>query len=555
MKLKLFLLFSFMLTSGIQLYSQQSPQRKTMQGVSNPTQVASSNNQGFNIQKSPSIIIKSTPRDTITIRFEYGNNGEIKKIESKNKAGITETFSFQYLRSKIIYTFVSANNETSVDSVYLTDGLITKDANYSYIYENRKLVEIKSPSRIGDHYTIRYDEAGNAIEQIRVIPPMMKDDDEVTQVGTYTYDETLKSKFFFSTDWYFCPISSFGDDLYGLPSGSLFGLGSSNLVTKVVNNSKYYTSKYSYLTFDESGYPTHYTISELETVIDENYEETTNINDEVRKETGKSTLFADYKITYIIPVNVINGKWGCVDKNGKQIISCNLDTATYKDFSFDGKVISCTKSGIKIRMDTAGNMLSLETNAGNSYNTICDAIKVGDVEAIKKFIDFGVDLNIQYKYRYKDQWNDQMMDGYPIDLLMNIETKNDGIRKNIAELFSLFIKNGLNINANTSFYTLLVQVIRGDFSKDDKIKMLQILIDNNANVNEIGKNGNTPLMELCIMLTVFQHKCSDVYDISKFLIEHGANPTIKNAAGNSAIKMIKKSDCYELIELLNKKEK
>ena len=558
MKLKLFFLFAFFLTSSIEIYSQQTPQRKTPKGSSNATQNANINNKVSpykdNLLKLPSVIIKSTARDTLTIRFEYGNNGEIKQIESKNKVGITQTFSFQYLKSKIIYTYVSADDSTNIDTLYMSDGLITKDNYYSYIYDNRKLVEIKSKYRTGDHYTIQYDEAGNAIEQVRVIPPMMKDDEKVTQVGLYTYDETIKAKFFFSTDWYFCPISSLVNDLYGMPSGSLLGLGSSNLVTKVVNDSQFHACKFDYLSFDESGYPTHYTISELETVIDENYEETTNINDEVRKETGKSTLLTDYKISYIIPVDIKNGKWGCVDKNMKQIISYKFDTATYKDLSFDGKTILCKKSDFNISMDTVGNMLSLKT-FNKSYNTICDAIVSGDVDAIKNFIDFGVNLNVQYKYRNKTYWVDNVLDDYPISLLLNIDSKNYGVKKNISELFGLFIKNGFNINDKTSFYTIIVQVVRGDFSKDDKIKMLQILLDNHANVNEIGKNGNTPLMELCIMQTVFQNKCSDISDVSKFLIEHGADPTIKTPAGNTAIKMAKKSNCNELIELLNKKKK
>jgi hypothetical protein len=555
MKLKLFFLLTFFLTSSIDIYTQQTPQRKTQHGSSNATQNVNTNNQVSpytdNLLKLPSIITKSTAHDTLTIRFEYGNSGEIKHIVSKNQTGIAETLSFQYLRSKIIYTLVSADNETSVDSIYVSDGLITKDPNYTYIYANRKLVEIKSKSGIGDHYTIQYDEAGNAIEQLRVIPPLTKDDEEVTQVATYKYDETLKAKFFFSTDWFFGPFSSFDDDVYRLPSASLFGLGSNNLVKEVTNDSKIGGYQYKYLSFDESGYPMHYAIYEVET--NKLFDDYGNTKEIEFKENGKSELLADYQISYIVPVNVINSKWGCVDKNMKQIIPYKFDTATYKDFSFDGKAISCTKSGIRICMDTVGNMLSLNTNAGKSYKTICDAIVTGDVDAIKNFIDLGVDLNAQNKYRNKNYWVDNIIDGYPGELLMT--TTNLEIKKNIVELLGLFIDHGFNINSKDQVYNIIAQVIRSEFSKDNKIKMLQIILDNHANVNEIGKNGHTPLMELCIMQTVFQNNCSDVYDVPKFLIEQGADPTIKNAAGNTAIKMIKKSDCKELIELLSKKKK
>jgi hypothetical protein len=536
MKTKLVLLFVFLSTRSIELYAQQP------QGSSNANQIAIPNHQVSpyqdNLVKLPFVIMKSTALDTLTIRFDYGNENEIRQIESKNKAGITETISFRYVKSKIIYTQETIDDETKIDTLYTNDGLITEDPNYSYIYSNRKLVKIKSRYSFGDHYNIRYDEAGNAIEMIRIIPPLMKGDEKVTQLFTFDYDETLKARFFFTTDWYFCPIYSFSDDGYELPSASLFGLGSNNLVKESGNGRIDASFFYEYLSFDESGYPTHYTISQSSDY-----------------KPGKQVV-ADYKISYIIPVNIVNGKWGCVDKNSSQIIPYKFDTATYKDFSFNGKVISCTKSGIRICMDTVGNMLSLKTNAGKSYNTICDAITSGDVIAIKNFIDFGVNLNAQYKYRYKDFWNDNIRDGYPGELLLT--SVNLDIKKAIAELFGLFIAHGFNINDKTSFYSMIVQVIRSEFSKDDKIKMLQMLIDNHANVNEIGKNSNTALMELCDNQRVFGiSSCTDVYDIAKFLIENGADPAIKNPQGNTAEKISKKTNCNELIDLLiqNKKKK
>jgi hypothetical protein len=290
------------------------------------------------------------------------------------------------------------------------------------------------------------------------------------------------------------------------------------------------------LSFDESGYPTHYVI-----------------NDKSNYQTG-SSIHADYKISYIVPVDVKNGNWGCVDKNGNQLISYKFDTATYKDVSFDGKVISCTKSGIKICMDTVGNRLCLKTKAGKSYNTICDAITLGDIEAINYFIDFGVDLNAQYKYRNKTYWTDDVIDGYPVELLLN--SANLDIKKNVVELLGLFVDHGLNITNKTSFYTMMAEVVRIKFPKDDKINLLKILLDNHANVNEMGENRNTPLMELCdIQATYGTSSCSDVYDVAKFLIEHGADPTIKNVEGNTAIKIAKKTNCKELIDLFNQSKK
>jgi len=540
MKVKLFFLFALLLTIGIEMFAQQIPQRKTPQGSSNSARKAKPDNLvpvfKDNLLKLPSVITKSGAYDTLTIRFQYGNMGEIKHIESKNEVGLTETFSFRHLKSKIIYTYVTVDDSTIIDTLYTNDGLLTKDHYYSYIYENRKLVEIKPTSCLGNHYTIFYDDAGNAIEQVRVLPPLWKGDEEVTQTAVYKYDEALKTKFFFSTDWYFCPLSSNVDDVYRLPSGSLFGIGSENLVKEVMNNSKSSTYLYDYKSFDESGYPTHYVINE-----DPDYE------------TGSSVL-ADYKISYVIPVDIRNGKWGCIDKNMKQLVAYKFDTATYKDFSFDGKTISCTKSDISICMDTVGNMLNLKTNAGKSYNTICDAITAGDIEAINKFIDFSVNLNIQYKYRNKTYWNDDIIDGYPIELL--VSSSNEEIKKNIVELLGLFFDHGLDINIKATFYPMSTEVIRSGFSKDDKIKMLQILLDNHANINEIGQNRNTPLMELCDIQAVYGTiGCSNAYDIAKFMIEHGADPAIKNIEGNTAIKISKKTNCTELIDLLSTKKK
>lgn len=202
--------------------------------------------------------------------------GQVTSINSKEEK---ETLSFRYLNSFIIVTH-SSPDRTETDTMYTSGDLITRDKLYKYIYENKRLVEMQPLERLMSHYTIYYDNTANAVEVKRTIPPLSEGDETVIQITTYEYDATLKNRFLFSTDWSVQPSLLTATDVYELPTSRLFGLGSANLVKTISYDGEPTQYQYKYLSFNESGYPTHYAIYEI------------------TSDPHESRLVTDYTITY-----------------------------------------------------------------------------------------------------------------------------------------------------------------------------------------------------------------------------------------------------------------
>ena len=81
--------------------------------------------------------------------------------------------------------------------------------------------------------------------------------------------------------------------------------------------------------------------------------------------------------------------------------------------------------------------------------------------------------------------------------------------------------------------------------------MIELLIAKNININQKDYNGTNVIRSLCLRSC----DCNDDVELAKFLLEHGADPTMKNLDGNNAIKTAKENDCKELLSLLKSYKK
>lgn len=248
---------------------------------------------------------------------------------------------------------------------------------------------------------------------------------------------------------------------------------------------------------------------------------------------------------------VKEGKWHWIDKTNNEIVKFNFnaDTSLYKNLSIADNSITGTLNGIKVKIDFKGNFAGILTDNGNVIPTICDAIYIGNVEAVKQFVNMGIDLNIKYKYHFKTQWVESNTDQFPIALLLT--SPNAEINKNTIELFTLFLEHGAKLDTKNMEFSLIQYIVRTYTSIDEKIKMLQLYIDNKGDVNIKGRYQYTALMEIVQVMKVFNsYNCVDACRISKLLLDNGANPELKDSEGETPLKIAKDTGCKELVQLL-----
>jgi uncharacterized protein YqkB len=226
--------------------------------------------------------------------------------------------------------------------------------------------------------------------------------------------------------------------------------------------------------------------------------------------------------------NFVNAKYGYINKNGEEVIPAIYSEAG----QFNNGLATVTLNGESMRITKTGEKYI------NEYNNICEAIYANDNDAIRQMVKNGADLNVYYKYKIKNQFGDEQ--SYPIHVLFYYGSGN----KDIYEIFKLFLDNGLDIKNDD----LINKIIYSCYLKKDRIRMMQLLLTKNINVNEQDYEGTTVIKRLC----QFNCNCDDDYEIAKLLLEHGADPTIKDKKGTNAIKAAKEHNCDQLINLLKK---
>ncbi len=102
-------------------------------------------------------------------------------------------------------------------------------------------------------------------------------------------------------------------------------------------------------------------------------------------------------------------------------------------------------------------------------------------------------------------------------------------------------RHDININAMFSAYTG-----RGCIHEaaSQSIDLVNLLVQNGADINLKNDNGNNPLM------SALYYECS--IDIIKFLVENVANLNLKNNAGKTALYIAVKKENFDAIEILMK---
>ena len=130
--------------------------------------------------------------------------------------------------------------------------------------------------------------------------------------------------------------------------------------------------------------------------------------------------------------------------------------------------------------------------------------------------------------------------------LFNDSTLNDQI-ENINNIINMLLENGANINAKNAlnktpfFYLIESNVTR----KEDSFPIAKHFLNKGADINSTNIAGNTILIESCMDKDV---KCVE------FLLNNGADKSIKNYFGKRAIDIIKGYNDYNAIYRLLKND-
>ena len=93
-------------------------------------------------------------------------------------------------------------------------------------------------------------------------------------------------------------------------------------------------------------------------------------------------------------------------------------------------------------------------------------------------------------------------------------------------------------NSNTS-----LQVLLGKPDIPIQLELVKVLVENGANVTERGRDGNTPLT--AASLSGFKDPSFVIY-----LLENGADPSVQNVHGTTALHLAAEKGCLETVKVL-----
>lgn len=87
------------------------------------------------------------------------------------------------------------------------------------------------------------------------------------------------------------------------------------------------------------------------------------------------------------------------------------------------------------------------------------------------------------------------------------------------------------------------QVLLGKPDIPIQLELVKVLVENGANVTECGRDGNTPL--IAASLSGFKDPSLVIY-----LLENGADPSVKNVHGTTALHLAAEMGCLETVKVL-----
>ena len=223
------------------------------------------------------------------------------------------------------------------------------------------------------------------------------------------------------------------------------------------------------------------------------------------------------------------GKIGFIDKAGNTVIPfIYQDGASFKDRKANVKLndewIYINLRGEKVAETTPLAQLP------KYYIDICNAIKEGELGDVEAFVKRGVDLNVKYsgEYPYKAVFNSRSL--------------------NKTAILKLLINNGQDLNALDEYECpLILNILTEGTGRVDKYELLKLMVEKKANVNITDKYKNTSLHILCGKF----EKDNDQLML-QLLIDNGADLSLQNDEGQTPLKIAKKNKRDELVAILKK---
>ena len=186
----------------------------------------------------------------------------------------------------------------------------------------------------------------------------------------------------------------------------------------------------------------------------------------------------------------------------------------------------------------------------NDFDWIKKKIKDGTIDINKSLNVYGDTLLNQYSIDYTEYYFDSSYFDFIRWLLNNgADVNNRGINKwsplrvavgaGDVDLCDLLLKNGADPNLGDQFG--LTPLMSIDF-KGDYLEKAELLLDNGADIDAKDVEGNTALHYACCNFI----KPYGDYDMVKFLLDHGADPTIENKDGQTPEDRVRDSSIMSL---------
>jgi len=148
----------------------------------------------------------------------------------------------------------------------------------------------------------------------------------------------------------------------------------------------------------------------------------------------------------------------------------------------------------------------------NKYTPLALSCQHGNIEAVKLLLDNGADIEA------RDHYN---------ETALCIASRNGR-----SDIVQLLLDNGADIESeNLRGMTIIETICNAGIYSDTKKRIADILLNNGADVNHVSEHS-TPLIEACI---------SNDFELVSMLLNHGADPMKNSRNGRSPLDVAKKN--------------